>query len=119
MCSGQGQGLDGPHSPCGARTSLGARWHSRDWSHEPTRKTTPDGVEFALWSRVDAVDEHDRCVHMTIRAQTSDGRREEHEFTMRQWYREELVPVLKRTGFAAIEVNDERTLVYVASRHGD
>jgi len=98
------------------------RWRSRDWSHEPTRKTTPHGVEFALWSRVDSVDENDRCVHMTIRAQTSDGRREEHVLTMRQWYREELVPVLERTGFAAIEVKagvDERTLVYVASRHGD
>jgi SAM-dependent methyltransferase len=97
-------------------------WRPRDWSHEPERKTTLDGVEFALWSRVDAVDEHDRCVHMTIRAQTSDGRREEHELTMRQWYRDELVPLLERTGFAAVDVNagaDERTLVYVASRHGD
>ena len=95
------------------------RWRPRDWSHEPDRKTTLDGVEFALWSRVDAVDEHDRCVHMTIRAQTSDGRREEHELTMRQWSRNELVPLLERTGFAAVDVKkgaDEHTLVYVASR---
>ena len=97
-------------------------WRPRDWSHEPARKTTLDGVEFALWSRVDGVDEHDRCVHMTIRAETSDGRREEYELTMRQWYRDELVPLLERTGFAAVDVKagaDERTLVYVASRHGD
>ena len=98
------------------------RWRPREWSHEPDRKTTSDGVEFALWIRVDAVDEDDRCVHLTIRAQTSDGRREEHELTMRQWYRDELVPLLKRIGFAAVDVRagaDEHTLVYVASRHGD
>jgi SAM-dependent methyltransferase len=95
-------------------------WRPRDWSHEPERKTTLDGVEFTLWSRVDAVDEHDRCVYMTIRAETSDGRREEHELSMRQWYRDELVPLLKSAGFAAVDVKagvDESTFVYVASRH--
>ena len=59
---------------------------------------------------------------MTIRAETSDGRREEHELAMRQWYRDELVPLLERTGFATVDVKagaDKHTLVYVASRHGD
>ena len=59
---------------------------------------------------------------MTIRAETSDGRREEHELTMRKWYRHELVPLLECTGFATVDVKtgaDERTLFYVASRYGD
>jgi len=72
-----------------------------------------------LRNRVDAVDEDDRCVHMTIRAEAPDGRREEHALTMRFWYRDELVPLLEEAGFAAIDVFpgiDEHTLVYSASR---
>jgi hypothetical protein len=40
-------------------------WRVRGWSE-------PSGGEISLRSRVDAVDEEDRCVHMTIRAQTPD-----------------------------------------------
>jgi SAM-dependent methyltransferase len=90
------------------------RWRVRDWS-------SPSDGEIALRSRVDAVDEDDRCVHMTIRAETSDGRREEHALTMRQWYREELVPLLHDTGFSSVDVApgvDENTRVYVATRWG-
>jgi hypothetical protein len=68
------------------------------------------------------VDEDDRCVHMTIRAEAADGRCEEHALTMRQWYRDELVPLLHDLGFASVEVLtgiEENTLVYLASRHGD
>ena len=91
------------------------RWRVRDWSE-------PSDGEISLCSRVDAVDEDDRCVHMTIRAETQDGRREEHALTMRQWYRDELVPLLQDVGFTAVDVIagiDQNTLVYVASRHGD
>jgi SAM-dependent methyltransferase len=87
------------------------RWRVRDWG-KPT-----DG-EISLRSRVDAVDDEDRCVHMTIRAETLDGRREEHALTMRQWYRDELVPLLHGVGFATVNVLtgvDENTLVYVAT----
>lgn len=90
------------------------RWHVRDWSE-------PSMGEISLCSRVDAVDEDDRCVHMTIRAETLDGRREEHALTMRQWYREELVPLLHTAGFTTVDVHsrvDEHTLVYVANRQG-
>jgi hypothetical protein len=90
------------------------RWHVRDWSE-------PSMGEISLCSRVDAVDEDDRCVHMTIRAETLDGRREEHALTMRQWYREELVPLLHTAGFTTVDVHsrvDEHTLVYVATRQG-
>jgi hypothetical protein len=42
------------------------RWRVRDWSG-------PSGGEISLSSRVDAVDETDRCVHMTLRAETLTG----------------------------------------------
>ena len=47
------------------------RWRVRDWG-------TPSDGEISLRLRVDAVDDGDRCVHMTLRAETQDGRREEH-----------------------------------------
>lgn len=87
-------------------------WRVRDWGAQS------DG-EIRLRARVDAVDEDDRCVHMTLRAETRDGRREEHALTMRQWYRDELVPLLRDAGFASVDVLpgiDENTLVYVATR---
>jgi SAM-dependent methyltransferase len=89
-------------------------WQVRDWN-EPT------GGEISLRSRVDAVDEGDRCVHLTIRAEGPDGRWEEHALTMRQWYRDELVPLLGGAGFATVDVLpgvDENTSVYVATREG-
>ena len=85
----------------------------RDW-REPS-----DG-EIRLSSRVDAVDEDDRCVHMRLRAETADGSREEYTLTMRQWYRDELEPALHTAGFASVDVLPssvvENTFVYVARR---
>lgn len=91
------------------------RWRVRGWGE------SSEG-EISLRVRVDAVDEDDRSVHMTIRAETLDGRREEHALTMRQWYRDELVPLLYDTGFATVDVLsgvDEDTFVYVATRRDD
>jgi SAM-dependent methyltransferase len=88
------------------------RWRVQDWG-------APSGGEISLRSRVDAIDDRDRCVHMTIRAETAEGRREEHALTMRQWYCQELVPMLHAAGFATVEVRsgvDENTLVYLATR---
>ncbi|HZT94240.1 MAG TPA: class I SAM-dependent methyltransferase [Gaiellaceae bacterium] len=88
-------------------------WRVRDWNE-------PSEGDISLRSRVDAVDERDRCVHLTIRAETRDGRSEEHALTMRQWYRDELVPLVHDAGFSAVDVLDgvnEDTLVYVATRH--
>jgi hypothetical protein len=88
------------------------RWRVRGWN-EPTEG------EISLCSRVDAVDEDDRCVHMTIRAETPEGRREEHALTMRQWYRDELVALFRDAGFATVDVHagiGENTQVYVAIR---
>jgi hypothetical protein len=86
----------------------------RDWRG-------PSDGEISLSVRVDAVDEEDRCVQMTLRAETADGRREEHALTMRQWYRDELEPLLRAVGFETVDVSsgtDENTLVYVARRQG-
>lgn len=88
------------------------RWHVRDWNG-------PFEGDISLRTRVDAVDEDDRCVHMTIRAETSDGRSEEHTWTMRQWYRDELVPLYHQAGFDPVDILegvDENTVVYVARR---
>lgn len=87
-------------------------WRVRDWN-------APSEGPISLRSRVDAVDEDDRSVHMTIRAETADGRCEEHALTMRLWYRDELEPLLQAEGFATVDVRpglDENTLVYVAGR---
>jgi len=92
-----------------------SRYRVRDWNE-------PSEGEIMLSSRVDVVDDADRCVHMTMRAETADGRREEHALTMRVWTRDELLPLLERSGFENVEVKpgvDERIVVYVASRHGD
>lgn len=88
------------------------RWTVRDWSE-------PASGLISLRSRVDAVDLDDRCVQLTIRAEASDGRSEEHTLTMRQWYREELEPLLLDVGFAWVDVRpgvNEHTLVYIAER---
>ena len=49
------------------------RWRVRDWSE-------PSEGEYAFSSRVDAVDEADSTVHMTIRV-TKGDRSEEHKLT--------------------------------------
>jgi hypothetical protein len=84
------------------------RWEVRGWS-------TPTEGQISLSSRVDAVDHVDHCVHLTIRAETPEGRREQHTLTMRQWYREELEPLLRASGFVSVDVFpgvDPHTLVY-------
>ena len=100
--------LDNEESPL-------SRFRVRDWNE-------PSDGDIRLSSRVDAVDEADRCVYMRMRAETADGRREEHALTMRLWPREELLALLERSGFGPVEVMpgvDERLFAYVASRDGD
>jgi len=100
------------------------------WSAEPDRRRAPDGTEFALWNRTLAVDPLDQCVHMAMRAETSrDGRvlaREEHELSMRMWFRDEIVLMLRSAGFASVDVQagcterppapDDETLLFVARK---
>jgi SAM-dependent methyltransferase len=91
-------------------------WRVRDWGEPDT-----DG-EISLWSRVDAVEQDDRCVHLTIRAESTNGRCEEHHLTMRQWYAGQIVALLERNGFTDVCIRpgvDEHFVVYLASRDGD
>jgi SAM-dependent methyltransferase len=97
-------------------------WAVRDWPENADRKTTAGGLEIALRSRVVAVEEDGRLARLQIRAETSDGRTETHEISLRQWYRDELVPLLHQAGFRHVDVQpgvDETFVVYVASRDGD
>lgn len=95
----------------------------RPWPDEPDRGTAPDGAELLLWSRTVDVDPLDQSVHLELRAeQRIDGAvvaREEHELTMRMWFRDELVLALRHVGFRRVDVGpgvEERLLVYVATR---
>jgi SAM-dependent methyltransferase len=97
-------------------------WKIRDWPQGADRKTTADGLEIALRSRVVAVEEDGRLARLQMRAEASDGRTEEHVISLRQWYRDELVPLLHDAGFAHVDVKDgvdETIVVYVASKDGD
>jgi SAM-dependent methyltransferase len=100
------------------------------WSREPDRRTTPDGSELVLRSRTVAVDPLDQCIHMEIRAEKRrDGAllaREEHALSMRMWFRDELVLMLRDAGFASVDVRagytdrpptaDDDVLVFAARR---
>jgi SAM-dependent methyltransferase len=103
------------------------------WPDEPVRRTAPDGREFALCSRTLAVDPLDQCVHLAIRAETRLAGRllaaEERELSMRMWFRDELVLMLRCAGFASVDVRggftsrapvaDDETLVFVAQKPGE
>lgn len=78
------------------------------WSTDPTRRQTADGTAYTLWSRTIAVDPLDQCIHMAIRVEKArDGRVlgvEEHELSMREWFRDELVLMLHHAGFDVVDV---------------
>jgi hypothetical protein len=100
------------------------------WSSEPDRRTAADGTVYELRSRTLAVDPLDQCIHMAMRAEASrDGRvvaSEEHELSMRMWFRDELLLALRHAGFASCTVRagyedraptaDDETLVFIARR---
>jgi SAM-dependent methyltransferase len=91
------------------------------WSSEPDRGTASDGSELTLWSRTLNVDPLDQSLRLEIRAEKSMNgvvvAREEHELTMRMWFRDELVMAMRHAGFRSVDVSpgvEERILVYVA-----
>jgi hypothetical protein len=95
----------------------------RPWSSEPDRGTAGDGSELALWSRTLDVNPLDQSLRLEIRAEQSMNgvvvAREEHELTMRMWFRDELVMAMRHAGFRSVDVSpgvEERILVYVAKR---
>jgi SAM-dependent methyltransferase len=93
------------------------------WSSEPQRGTAADGSELALWSRVLDLDPLDQSLRLEIRAEKSSNgavvAREEHELTMRMWFRDELVMAMGHAGFRSVDVApgvDEGILVYFARK---
>jgi SAM-dependent methyltransferase len=111
-------------------TSKGRDGLPTPWSAEPDRRRRDDGIEYALWSRTVAVDPLDQCVHLEIRAEKSRHgsvlAAEEHALSMRMWFRDELVLMLRSAGFSGVDVRggytdrpprpDDDTLVFAATR---
>src|SRR5262249_44646344 len=71
----------------------------RPWSEEPERRTAPDGSEYALWTRMLDIDPLDQCIRLDMRIEKRrDGElvaEEEHPLSMRMWFRDELVLMLR------------------------
>jgi hypothetical protein len=93
------------------------------WSSEPQRGTAADGSELTLQSRVLDLDPLDQSLRLEIRAEKSSNgavvAREEHELTMRMWFRDELVMAMRHAGFRSVDVApgvDEDILVFVARK---
>jgi SAM-dependent methyltransferase len=94
------------------------------------RKQAADGTDFELRTRALEVDPLDQALTLEIRAEKfSDGRlvaAETHVITMRMYFRDELVMMLERAGFADVDVRggyddgpptaDHDFLVYVAPK---
>jgi SAM-dependent methyltransferase len=111
-------------------TSEGRRELPRPWPDEPERKIAADGSEYALWGRTVSVDPLEQLVVLGIRAEKRRGGEllaaEERELTERKYFRDELVLMLERAGFGAVEVEGAFTgraptpeddfLVFVARR---
>jgi len=95
----------------------------RPWPEEADLGKAPDGSDLALRSRALDVDPLDQSIRLQIRAEKLvDGAvvaREEHELTMRMWFRDELVLALRHVGFRSVEVEqgaEPSILVYLARK---
>ncbi len=98
-----------------AHPGLFARWTAErreelpgPWPQEPDRKTTADGTEYSLWNRTLAADPLDQSHVLQIRAEKRRGgevlAEEERTLTMRSYFPDQLVLMLKRAGFADVTV---------------
>jgi SAM-dependent methyltransferase len=106
-------------------TAEGRKALPREGPAEPDRRSLPDGTEYTLATRIVDVDPLDQCVHVELRAQKlRDGTvvaREEHELSMRMWFRDELVMALRHAGFTHVDVRagvDDDFLGFVAAKPG-
>jgi SAM-dependent methyltransferase len=98
------------------------------WPETGTRKTAADGSEYELVSRVAAVDPLDQCEILEMRARKWIGgelvAEEEYPISLRALFRDEIVLMLERAGFADVEVRggyddeeptgDHEFLVFIA-----
>jgi len=102
----------------------------RPWSDEPDRRLAPDGFEYSLWSRMLEADPLDQSFRLEMRI---EKRREgelvaedEHPLSMRMWFRDELVLMLRTAGFSEVNVRggyedeepraDHHVLVFIARK---
>ena len=102
------------------------------WTGDGERRTAPDGAEYALAARALSIDPLDGSMVLEIRAKKwREGRlvaTEERPISIRSYFKDELVLMLERAGFADVEVNggysgaepsaDDEFLVYLARRAG-
>ena len=101
------------------------------WPESGTVKVAADGTEYELRARTTAVDPLDQTVWMEMRAEKRrDGHvlasEEQRQISMRCYFRDELVLMLEKAGFADVIVRggytgtepspDDDTLVFVARR---
>jgi SAM-dependent methyltransferase len=80
----------------------------RPWGAEPDRRLAPDGCEYSLWSRMLEVDPLDQSMRLEMRIEKRrDGElvaEDEHPLSMRMWFRDELVLMLRTAGFSEVTV---------------
>jgi SAM-dependent methyltransferase len=109
------------------RRELPEPWPESD---EADRKQASDGSEYELRARVISLDPLDQTVALELRADKwVDGKHvaaEEHALTMRMYFRDELVLMLRNAGFEGVQVRggyageeptgDHDVLVYIARR---
>lgn len=100
------------------------------WPESGTRRQAADGTEYELRSRVVAADPLDQTIALEMRAEKRrDGEvlaTEEHAISLRSYFRDELVLMLEKAGFADVDVRgdhndaeptaDDEFLVFVATR---
>lgn len=100
------------------------------WPAPGSRARASDGAEYELRARAIDLDPLDQTLRLEIRADKwVDGEHvadETHELTLRMYFRDELLLLLERAGFAVVEVwggydgeppsADSETLVYIARR---
>jgi SAM-dependent methyltransferase len=98
------------------------------WPETGDRRRTDDGSEYELRTRAIAVDPLDQTVLLELRAEKRQHGEviavEEHQLSMRGYFRDELLLMLEHAGFGEVEVHGEYTsepptadhqfLVYVA-----
>jgi SAM-dependent methyltransferase len=98
------------------------------WPPPGERRRTPDGTEYAIRARALNVDPLDQTLSLEIHAkkwrQGSLAAEERHRISIRSYFRDELLLMLDRAGFADIDVRGDHTdeeptadhtfLVYIA-----
>jgi len=83
------------------------------WPETGNRRRADDGSEYELRTRAVAVDPLDQTVLLELRAEKRQHGEvvavEEHALSMRGYFRDELLLMLERAGFAEVEVHGDYT----------